>query len=190
MAGLPPSEPTHVPPTTPLNQISPRGAVLMGMLCFACGVVPVLGGLGVINVHSAPDVARWVVVAAGAMFMLGGLAIINGYALWGAPTADGDLAADAPFAARLAQLLLGATMVALMFVVFAWVAFGPGQRHFSASISVPGMSTNARSSERTGRIVFGTGAVLIGLFFVAATVSGARRLMRNLATRGARASGE
>jgi hypothetical protein len=165
------------------DQITPRGAVLVGMFCIVCGIVPLLGGFGVVDVRPAPDVARWVVVAAGAMFMLAGLAIINGYALWGAPAADGDLAADAPFAARLAQFLLGTSIVGLMFAVFAWIAFGPGQRHFSASLSIPGLSTSAQSSARTGRIVFGVGAVFMGLFFVTATVSGARRLIRNLASR-------
>ena len=156
----------------------------MGLLFMVCGIVPVLGGLGMIDARPAPDVAPWVVVAAGAMFVLAGLAIINGYALWGDPAPDGDLAADAPFAAKLIQYLLGTSIVGLMFAVFAWIAFGPGQRRFATSMSLGGAATSAQSSAHTGRIVFGVGAVLIGAFFVMATVSGAKRLIRTAATRG------
>jgi len=160
----------------------------MATLCMACGVVPILAGLGVIDTHPAPDVARWVVVAAGAMFVLAGLAIINGNALWGAPAADGDLAADAPFAAKLTQYLLGTSIIGLMFAVFAWIAFGPGQRQFSSSVSIGGATTSAPGSAHTGRIMFGVGAVLMGLFFVAAAVSGAKRLIRDVSSRTSDAS--
>jgi hypothetical protein len=71
-------------------------------------------------------------------------------------------------------------IVGLMFAVFAWVAFGPGERHFSSSVSIPGLSTSAHSSASSGRIAFGIGAGFIGLFFVVATVSGAKRLWRSM----------
>jgi hypothetical protein len=170
--------------TSRSNQITPRGAVVFGLLFIVCGMLPVLGGLGVINVRPAPGVTQWVVVAAGALFILGGLAIINGYALWGAPSADGDLPAGAPFAAKVVQFLLGMSMVGVIFAVFAWIAFGPGERHFSISLGIPGLWTDGQGSERTGRVVFGAVTVLIGLFFVAATMKGARRLLALSHVRG------
>jgi len=60
-----------------------------------------------------------------------------------------------------------------------WVSFGSGERHFSSSLSLPGLSVSSQSSERSGRIVFGIAAVIIGLFFVFAVVSGAKRLWRD-----------
>lgn len=127
----------------------------------------------------APGVQPWVVIAAGSIFILAGLAVINGYALAGTPQANGDLSADAPFVAKVAQYVLGTGIVGLMFAVFAWVAFGPGERHFSSSFSLPGLSSSGQSSDRSGRIAFGIGAVFIGLFFVFGVVSGAKRLWRD-----------
>jgi hypothetical protein len=143
-----------------------------------CGAYPVLAGLGVLPGHPAPGVPPWVVVAAGSTFILAGLALINGYAIAGGLQADGNLPDSAPLIVRVAQYVLGLAIIALMFAVFAWVAFGPGDRHFSSSVSIPGLSTSAHSSARSGRIAFGFGTVLIGLFLLVATVSGARRLRR------------
>jgi hypothetical protein len=161
------------------NQLSPRGAIIVGILCIVCGTYPVLAGLGVVHGKPAPGVQPWVVVAAGSIFILAGLAVINGYAVAGGSQANGDLSADAPLIARVTQYVLGSAMVGLMFAVFAWVSFGSGERHFSSSISIPGLSASGQSSERSGRIVFGIAAVIIGLFFVFAVVSGAKRLWRD-----------
>jgi hypothetical protein len=165
-------------PSNP-NQLSPRGAIIVGILCMVCGAYPVLAGLGIVHGRPAPGVQPWVVVAAGSMFILAGFAVINGYAVAGGSQANGDLADGAPFAARVTQFVLGTLIVGLMFAVFAWVAFGSGERHFSSSFSMPGFSSSGQSSERSGRIVFGIGAVLIGLFFVFGAVSGAKRLWRD-----------
>lgn len=150
----------------------------MGIVFMLAGVFPVLAGLGMVPARTAPDAPPWIAVAAGGMFILAGLAIINGYAVAGASQADGSLPDSAPFAVRLTQYLLGVAIVGLLFAVFAWVAFGPGERHFTSTMSLPGFSSSTHSSERSGRIAFGFGAVFIGLFFVLATVSGAKRLWR------------
>jgi hypothetical protein len=160
------------------GNLTPRGAVGFGILFMLCGTYPVLAGLGVLPGQLSPDVPRWVVVAAGSMFILAGLAIINGYAVAGGLQADGNLPDNAPPIVRVAQYVLGLAIVALMFAVFAWVAFGPGERHFSSSMSIPGLSTSGHSSGRSGRIAFGFATVLIGLFLVFGAVSGAKRLRR------------
>ena len=169
------SEPTSIP--------TPRGAVFIGIIAMLCGVYPILVGLGVVHVRRAPEAQPWVAIAMGGMFVLAGLAIINGYAVAGASRADGSLPDNAPFFVRVTQYVLGVGIVGLMFAVFAWVAFGPGERHFSSSISLPFWSSSEHSSERSGRIAFGIAAGFMGLFLVLSAVSGAKSLWR--ASRGA-----
>ena len=174
-----------VPPTpdaqsgSNAKQLSPRSAIAVGILFMFCGAIPVLAGLGLVRAHPAPGVQPWVIIAAGSVFILAGLAVINGYAVAGGSPADGSLPADAPFIARLIQYILGLAIVGLLFAVFAWVSFGPGERHFSSSISIPGLSTSGQSSERAGRIAFGLGDGMFGFFFVLFAVSGAKRLWRD-----------
>ncbi|HSU94145.1 MAG TPA: hypothetical protein VLI43_10585 [Gemmatimonadaceae bacterium] len=162
----------------PNSSLSPRGAVVFGIIAMLCGVYPVLAGLGVVHVHPAPGAQPWVAVAAGSAFILAGLAIINGYAIGGASQADGSLPDSAPLFVRVTQYVLGIGILGLMFALFAWVAFGPGERQFSSSISLPFWSGSDHSSERSGRIAFGIGAGFMGLFLVVSVVSGARRLWR------------
>jgi hypothetical protein len=160
------------------NQLSPRRAVIFGVICILFGTYPVLAGLGVVHGHMSPGVQPWLGVAAGSMFILAGLAIINGYVFAGRLQPNGDFSAETPFLVKLTQFVLGVAIIGLMFAMFAWVSFGSGERHFSSSISVPGLSSSGQSSERSGRIVFGIGAVVLGFFFVASVVSGAKRLWR------------
>jgi hypothetical protein len=164
------SEPSSVP--------TPRGAIVLGIIAMLCGVYPVLVGLGVVHVRPTPGAQPWVAVAAGSMFILAGLAIINGYAVAGASRVDGSLPDSAPFFVRVTQYVLGVGIVGLMFAVCAWIAFGSGERHFSSSISLPFWSSSGRSSERSGRIAFGTAAGFMGLFLVLSIVNGAQSLWR------------
>ena len=161
------------------NRLTPRRAIVVGILFMVCGAFPVLAGLGLLHGRPAPGVQPWVVVAAGSVFILAGFAIINGYAVAGGSEADGDLSADAPFFARVTQYVLFLSIVGLLFAVFAWISFGPGERHFSSSMSIPGWSTSGHSSERSGRIAFGLATGFFGLFFVLFAVSGAKRLWRD-----------
>ena len=58
--------------------LTPRGAVIVGILVIACGMFPLLLGLGVFHVHASSDTPVWIVVATGGMFVLAGVAIITG----------------------------------------------------------------------------------------------------------------
>jgi hypothetical protein len=114
------------------------------------------------------------VATAGAVFVLAGAAVINGFVIAGGATPDGDLLPGTPMRVRVAQYLLGLGIVGAMTAIFGWIAFGPGTRHFRVSgIPIPGLA-----GETEGRIVFGAGAVLMGVFLVAMAVVGARRLLR------------
>jgi hypothetical protein len=62
-----------------------------------------------------------------------------------------------------------------MLAMCAWVAFGPGPRHFIGRSSVPFLG---HSSERSGRVGFGIAATLLGVACVARLVGGLRTLLR------------
>jgi hypothetical protein len=158
--------------------LSRRGALLVGWVCAAAGCPPILIATGVITGNLAPGVPPWVGVAAGLVFIFGGAAVIVGYAVGAGVGPDADLPPGTPIAVRATQSLLGFCIVGLLVAVSAWVAFGPGERHFSTTVSSFAGTRSSQASERTGRIVFGTGAIAIGIFWVAATVVSVRRLLR------------
>ncbi len=161
---------------------TPGVAWFVGLLAIVCGLVPMLEGAGVFGPPpSAPGDATpaWVVFSIGLMFVLVGLDVIFDYAIERVVTGpDGNLPADAPPVVQAANYLLGFAILGLMTAVFGWVAFGRGTRQFSTSISLPFVSTSARSSELTGRVMFGGFSILWALAFVACGVSGVKRVVR------------
>jgi hypothetical protein len=163
---------------TPSPQLSPRAAILVGLLVVAAGCPPILIGLGIMTRGVTLEAPPWVAVAAGFMFVCGGAAVIVGYAVAGGVGPDGDLSPDTPLGVRALQYFLGFCIVGLLFAITAWVAFGPGERHFSSSLASPFGATSSASSERTGRTVFGIGTVAIGIFWVVGTLVSVRRLRR------------
>jgi len=162
--------------------LTPRGGFVIGSIFVASGLIPILAGLGVIPMRMSPGIQPWVVVAAGSMFAMAGLSMINAYGLGGGIEQDGDLAASVPYALRVAQYLLGLAILGLMFTVFAWVAVGSGERHFSSWMTFAGHRSRSPSSALSGRIAFGACAAFLGLFFVLSAIAGARRL-RDTSTR-------
>jgi hypothetical protein len=159
------------------QQLSPRAAILWGLVCMALGGLPILIVLGVIPGKLAPGTPGWVGVAAGLLFVFAGAALIVGYAVAGGVGPDGDLPAETPLAVRATQYLLGFCIVSLMESIAVWVAFGPGERHFSSTFAWAFGFTSAAASEREGRIVFGAAAVAIGIFLVVLTIVNARRML-------------
>jgi hypothetical protein len=85
---------------------------------------------------------RWVVGASGAVFLLTGFMIVTQH-----------------------RPMLGGFFRALMLTafgaVFAWVSFGPGEREFTSTVSIPFISLTRGSSDLGGRICFAPGALLI-----------------------------
>lgn len=98
--------------------------------------------------------------------------MIVGYALAGGAAPDGDLPPGTPLWMRVTQMALGLGIVAALGTVAAWVAFGPGPRTFTAS----GTFASGQTSERVGRMVFGAGAVLLAVVFVALLIVSVKRL--------------
>jgi hypothetical protein len=158
------------------TSLTPRGALIVGLLFAACGVAPILSGLGAIPLRPTPGTPGWVAVCAGLLFVLGGAAVINGYAIGGAGS-DGDFPADTPFVVRLVQYLVGLAIVGLMTAISGWIAFGPGPRQISTTIAMPFFGHRS-DDDLSGRIGFGVATVLLAAAFVVVAWSGARGLRR------------
>lgn len=159
------------------TQLTRRGAIVLGGVFVVFGLVPIFAGLGLIPVRFSPGVRPWVVVAAGSMFTLAGVSFINNSALGGRQP-DGNLADGSPFAVLLAGYLLNLAILGLMFTLFAWIAFGSGERHFSSWSSVAGLPLSARTSERWSRMAFGICAGILGVSLLFSAIAGAKRLRR------------
>lgn len=123
-------------------------AFLMGCL-FCLGGLMALGATqGWVPSSQAMGPGALVFTLMGAVLFTGaGLAML----LWGL---------DRPaWAARLAAVAVLAFVLA-----FNWIAFGPGERHFTRSISVSSATANTESTQAVSQI---EGRVVFGLFSVA-----------------------
>ena len=67
-------------------------------------------------------------------------------------------------------------MVTSLAVVFDWVAFGPGERHFTSSAGVAGARVTWPSGELAGRAFFGAFAVLMDIAAIGLWLRLVRRL--------------
>ena len=85
---------------------------------------------------------RWVIAAAGGVFFLAGLSIFGQRY-------------------RFFNSFVLALLVTLFGLVVTWVSFGPGEREFSSSFSIPFISISGPASEVSGRICFAPGAILL-----------------------------
>jgi hypothetical protein len=75
---------------------------------------------------------------------------------------------------RKMRNLLAALVVTFLAQAFDWVAFGPGERHFTGSIGGIGFIP----SETMGRVAFGIFAVVIDLCAIAMWVGQYRQIFR------------
>ena len=152
------------------REISPRGAILLGLLVAAVGIAIIAAAAWAPqkDVH-AP---RWVAASAGGAFMLFGSWTAVVYALGYDPKRSAETLPP-----PLVQLAFFVPGIALLALPFHWVAFAPGPRAFSGSFSLPFLSISRRAGELSGRIAFGAGAVLMDLMIVAVAV----RLLRRAA---------
>jgi hypothetical protein len=156
---------------------TPKERLLIGLLFAGMGIFILLMAAGVIQPSKA-NAPMWVGGLAGIVFLFAGLAVALG-SMKGASEYDGELPKDAPFLLRLLQYLLGLGTVAALAGVGSWVAFGPGERRFTATIgfwSGPG-------NELVGRVLFGTGAIFVWAMLIFFAVRGARKLFGNQAAK-------
>lgn len=117
--------------------------ILLGLIISAFGVYVI--GLAVWGEEARMHAPRWVVGAAGAVFLLGGLLV---------------------FGERLPlfSAVVRALLVTAMASAFVWVSFLPGDREFTGTVSVPFLSVQGPTSELAGRLCFAPGAIVtVGL---------------------------
>jgi hypothetical protein len=117
------------------------------ILAFAVGWIPVPGGR-----FEAP---RWVLGAAGFLFIAGGFvprATRSGPNSW-------------------VSRCVGAGVLWPLALIFNWIAFGAGPRHFSGGWSIGRLGFSQGSGSDTGgHIVFGIAAVVMDLIVIAVAV--------------------
>ena len=132
------------------------GQTLVGGLPLLMGGFIVLLSLDIIpSDESAFHAPRWVAAAAGGVFMVAGMAVIwqNSF----------THLQDVIWYKVVSHLLVGGIFLSFT-IIFNWVAFGPGEREFSSSVSIPFISfERADSNASSGRFFFGIFALLLDI---------------------------
>jgi hypothetical protein len=157
-------EPT---PATPASKyFAATVAMIAGAYFFAvgAGLLPIPGG------PSNLDGPLWLLLCVGLAFFFAGVAII--IQMLGHASESGDLPAGAPLWLRATQYLIGLCIFGCFGAISSWIAFGPGERHFSGTFMFVDAATNAA----IGRTVFGAGAIVIWLSTAAFAAFGFRKL--------------
>ncbi len=148
-----------------------RSTLVVGLFTIGMGVAILLAALDLVPVDEASFHApRWVVGAAGcAASLVGGLVLLSLVSPGTTPAETGiESLVD-----RMRQA--GALMVfVLMAAIANWIAFGPGERAFSGSVSLPFLALALPSSEVIGRFVFGVGAVSLDVILILIVFRGLR----------------
>jgi hypothetical protein len=150
-----------------------KAIIAAGIFAMAIGALPLLTALGILpHGHNASDPApSWMAWLIGLMFGGAGISIVMRGILGG--DANGYLPLTAPRWLRAAHELIGVFIIFSFAILFSWIAFGPGTRHFSVSSGGASMPT---SGETMGRVAFGIGAILTWCFAAYAVVVSWRRL--------------
>jgi hypothetical protein len=152
------------------TQLSPGGALALGAVLVAVGLVIILLGLGIVPARpSTIHAPGWIIVCAGLLFIICGAMVVNGYGFGPSASADVSISPRAFPVGRVRSLqdILALGVFGLMTLIDGWVAFGGGPRQFTSSDL---LSTETTGNSRSGRVFFGfMFAVLLLCFFVTAT---------------------
>ena len=160
------------PPVGEEKALSKRAAILLGVVVAAVG-----GAIVAASIWGSPEkfqAPRWVVGSVGGAFLFFGGWTAAIYALGFDPKRP-DETLPSP-AIQLAAFVPGLLLFA---APFHWIAFGPGPRQFTTSLSIPFFWMRHRSGALSGRIAFGLGALLIDALLIATIVRLSRRMRRN-----------
>lgn len=141
----------------------------IGLVCASIGLF-----IMVMSVADPDDsnfhAPRWIVAAAGALFLLAGLYLVKTHALdKGAVNAHGA-----------GHLVFMAVMFSLFGMIASWAALGPGERQFSSSVSFLFVTLPAGSDETLGRLCFLPGALIMDTIAAVLWVKLARRVFKPL----------
>ncbi len=133
--------------------------ILFGGIFISVGALIFLVSVDVIHIPEEDfNAPRWVVAAIGIAFSLAGaMVMVNGL-----KSGYGDQ--------PLLKWVYNGMLLIFMIVFaapFHWVAFGLGERSFSSSVGVGGVSITQNSGgELGGRLAFGCGAIFMDLFIL------------------------
>lgn len=151
-----------------------------GLLTVALGAMPFLAILGILPSRPPQpgDAPAWLGFAIGLAFVLAGImVIVRSFA--GADDGSSELPETASRGFRAFYDLLVMPIPVLLALILSWVAFGPGERHFSMSMGSGGTGvTMGAGAELPGRVMFGCGAVLAWIIVAFMIRSLARRWLR------------
>jgi hypothetical protein len=136
------------PPDAATRPLSPRAKVYVGTACAAMGLLTLALGT-----HSALGALH--ATADDFMYVPAALAFVFAGVLLALPPER-----------KAVTRLFGALLITSFAVTFDWIAFAPGERHFSGGISFGGFGIGARPGELFGRAMFGVGAVIADLVAV------------------------
>ncbi|NOY98746.1 MAG: hypothetical protein GXP40_06020 [Chloroflexi bacterium] len=137
---------------------TPKGtlsSMLFGGIFFLMGSFVVLVAADII--HTDPGsihAPRWVLAAAGGLFMFAGMTI----ALQGAFSPGAQQTALYQW---LQYFLVLGILVSFSFV-FIWIGLGPGEREFSSSSSIGPITVSGSGDDLMGRCMFGGFGLLMG----------------------------
>jgi len=143
------------------QQATPGTRIVMGVIFAACGVLPiVLGTYSALHATHPLTSADFIFAPIALVFVIAG-------ALVALPPRD-----DAT------HRLLATLLLTFFAATFDWVAFGPGERHFSGGIGLGIGGVGFSPGETFGRTVFGIVAVLIDVWAIAMWVGQIRAWLR------------
>lgn len=159
-----------------IRDIEPVTGLVMGSAFLLAGLAIVCVALGWIEVDPASVHAPpWVIGVCGGMFAAAGIATLY-YAIVNALGGGRSRGRAGPEDFPVVAWLLGLVIMGGMAVVASWIAFGPGERAFTGSAGVGGVTVGGRGGETFGRWVFGFGAALTWLITIWSMMHGLRRL--------------
>ena len=144
---------------------------LFGPLLLAAGALGLAVAFGLIRLEpSRTHAPLWIVGAIGVSFAAMGLVLLL----------------DGVEAFKRIRGWLAFVFLVSFAAVFNWVAFGPGERHFTTRTSVGsgaiGVTSVAEGGELGGRIAFGVFAVLLDLLIASPLILWLWRRMRSSGT--------
>jgi len=143
------------------QQPSPGTRIALGVLFSACGVLPIaLGTYSAWHATHPLTSADFIFAPIALIFVIGGVLVAL-------PPRD-----DAT------HRLLATLLLTFFAATFDWVAFGPGERHFSGGIGFGIGGFGFNPGETSGRAVFGIGAVLIDVWAIAMWIGQIRAWLR------------
>ncbi len=159
------------------NASSNKVTIALGVMTVLVGTIPLLAMMGVLprtNAPTADPAPAWMGWLIGLIFVSAGfIVILRG--MVGANGNSSDLPATTPRALRALNDIIGVGIAGGLAMLFTWVAFGPGPRHFSMGIDGLWMPV---SNAMLDRVVFGFCAILAWWITIAMSVVTLRKWRR------------